>query len=322
MTKIIVICLFAGLVLDLIIGDPPKLPHPVRLIGRLIIWLDKKLRCGEDSPEKQRLKGGIFAFLTVFLTVFVTGAAAVFFYWLHPVLGLLVCVVLSAYCLASRSMAEAAMSVYRPLRAGDLEGARRAVSMIVGRDTEALDEAGITRAAVESVAESTSDGVIAPLFYLAIGGPVLAMAYKAVNTMDSMVGYTNDTYRYFGTAAARFDDVLNYLPARLSALFMMAAAAFFNDDVIGAWRIWRRDRRKHASPNSAQTESVCAGALGVRLAGDAVYFGKVKKKPYIGDDTRPIEAEDIRRACRLMYGTTVLAALVFAGIRVLIGCLI
>ena len=197
------------------------------------------------------------------------------------------------------------MKVYYALREGDIEKSRYAVSMIVGRDTKCLDEAGITRAAIETVAENTSDGVIAPVIYTFLGGPILGFAYKSINTMDSMVGYHNDKYEYFGKAAAKLDDIVNFVPARLSAVFMIMAAFFGGKEYSfqRALKIFKRDRFNHKSPNSAQTESACAGALSVKLAGDASYFGKIVKKPFIGDDIRQIEFDDIKRACRLMYLT-------------------
>ena len=207
------------------------------------------------------------------------------------------------------------MKVYAEVKKGDLPRARKAVSMIVGRDTQCLDEAGVVKAAVETVAENTSDGVTAPLLFMMIGGAPLGFFYKAVNTMDSMIGYKDEKYLYLGRCAAKMDDVLNYIPARLSAFLMIAAAWVLKMDARGAWRIYLRDRRKHASPNSAQTEAVCAGALQIRLAGDAWYFGKLYKKDYIGDDIRPVEAEDIPRADRLMYGTAVLTFLLFGMVK-------
>ena len=206
------------------------------------------------------------------------------------------------------------------LTAGSLEGARKAVSMIVGRDTEHLTEEGVAKAAIETVAENTSDGVIAPMLYTALGGPVLGFLYKAVNTMDSMVGYQNEKYLYFGRAAAKLDDVVNFLPARISALLMVGTACVSGKSYSGkqAWRIWRRDNRKHASPNSAQTESVCAGALGIQLAGDASYFGRIVKKPCIGDPTRPVEAEDIRRTNRLMNRTAWICEILCLGIMMIV----
>ena len=213
------------------------------------------------------------------------------------------------------------MRVYDRLKYGTLEEARKAVSMIVGRDTEHLTEEGVAKAAIETVAENTSDGVIAPMLYTALGGPVLGFLYKAVNTMDSMLGYKNETYLYFGRIPAKMDDLFNYIPARLTAWFMVLASFLTGLNGKNAWKIYRRDCRKHASPNSAQSEAVCAGALDVQLAGDAVYFGKIHKKEFIGDPFRKIEAEDIPRAGRLMYVTTVLMLLVFGGIKLLI-CLL
>ena len=194
--------------------------------------------------------------------------------------------------------------MYRRLSEHDLRGARKAVSMIVGRDTERLDEEGVAKAAIETVAENASDGVIAPMLYLALFGPVGGFSYKAVNTMDSMVGYKNDRYHAFGTAAAKLDDAVNFIPARISAMLMILSCCFLGKefDQKNAMKIFKRDRYQHASPNSAQTEAACAGALGIRLAGDASYFGKIVKKPYIGDPLRAVETEDIRRANRLLYG--------------------
>jgi len=203
------------------------------------------------------------------------------------------------------------MRVYKCLKQEDLEAARQAVSMIVGRDTATLDEVGVAKAAIETVAENTSDGVIAPMLYTALGGPVLGFLYKAVNTMDSMIGYKNDKYLYFGRAAAKLDDIVNFIPARISA-YLMIFSAFMSGkcfDGRNAFKIYKRDNRKHASPNSAQTEAVCAGALRIQLAGDASYFGKIVKKPYIGDAYRKVESEDIKRANRLMYLTAWLGEL-------------
>ena len=216
--------------------------------------------------------------------------------------------------LAARALQKESMAVCPPLAAGDLAGAREAVSRIVGRDTQRLDEAGVVKAAVETVAENTSDGVTAPLLFLALGGLPLGMVYKAVNTMDSMVGYRNERYRWFGTAAARLDDVLNWIPARLSGLMMCLAAALLPGcSGRRALRVFFRDRRKHSSPNSAHTEAACAGALGVQLAGDAWYFGKKVSKPTIGDGLRPVERADVARACRLMYVTELLTLAAVLG---------
>ena len=252
-------------------------------------------------------------------TIRITWGLLIRLYGLHPAAGIAAESILCCYALAARSLRDSAMEVYEALTAvdGSLSKARRAVSMIVGRDTEKLDREGVIRAAVETVAENTADGVIAPLFYLALGGAVGGMAYKAINTMDSMLGYKNERYQYFGTAAARLDDVAGFIPARLSGLLLVAAAGLTGMDAAGAWRIFCRDRYAHKSPNSAQSESAVAGALGVQLAGDAVYGGLLVHKPTIGDPCREIEAEDIPRVCRLMYTASGLglglAAVVLAG---------
>ena len=301
----------AGFLLDLLIGDPHSLSHPVRWIGSLIAALDKRL-LGTFSSEKSDMKirdkrserANGLALVIVVIAAAMAVAAAVMLaaYRIPPYLGIVIEAVLTCYTLAMTSLRRESMKVYDELKRGDLEGARRAVSMIVGRDTAVLDEEGVTKAAVETVAENLSDGVIAPMLYAAIGGPVLAMTYKAVNTMDSMIGYKNDRYKWFGTAAAKLDDIANYIPSRISALLIMLSAAILGReyDAGRAYRIWKRDRFKHKSPNAAQTESACAGALGVQLAGDARYFGRLVNKPVIGDPVRPIESEDIKRANRLM----------------------
>ena len=292
--------MFLGFVLDLLFGDPHWLPHPIRLIGNLIASLEK-LNKKELSDTKKFLRG--FA-MVVIVIAWTTGVAAVILegaYGLHPAIGCAVEAIMTYQILATKCLKVESMKVYEQLQKQDLPAARKAVSMIVGRDTEQLDETGVAKAAIETVAENASDGVIAPMIYLAVGGPVLGFAYKAVNTMDSMLGYKNEKYMYFGRAAARLDDVANFIPSRLAAWAMIAASRLCGLDAAGAYRIWKRDRFCHASPNSAQTESVCAGALGVALAGDAVYFGKTVKKPFIGDARRRVEAEDIVRANRLLY---------------------
>lgn len=311
-----------GFLLDLCFGDPHSLPHPVRAMGALISRLERILRSILPATEKGELAGGLL--LTV-LTASFTGVAAAVLLRLSascgPVVWTVAESILTYYLLAARSLRDESMKVYGSLKRGEIEKARRDVSMIVGRDTERLDAEGIAKAAVETVAENASDGVIAPLFYLALGGPVLGWIYKAVNTMDSMVGYRNETYLYFGRAAARLDDFLNFLPSRLSAVLMILSAFLLKMDGKGAYRIWRRDRKKHKSPNSAQTEAACAGALGVRLAGDAWYFGTLVSKPFIGEETRPAEYEDIRRANRLMYLAVWLAFLLACGVRTTVTAL-
>lgn len=313
----------SGAILDLIIGDPYSLPHPIRLIGSFIGYLDKKLLPDSllnSANEKKIKRRGVVLVLLVLLSVFIASALAVTgSYLVHPVLGVIVESILTFYCFAAKSLKVESMKVAKALEAQDTETARFCVSMIVGRDTNCLDETGITKAAVETVAENTSDGVIAPMIYTAIGGPVLGLLYKAVNTMDSMIGYHNDRYEYFGTAAAKTDDFVNFIPARLSAVFIIMAAylcSLFDKCFNGrnAWKIFKRDRFNHKSPNSAQTESACAGALGILLAGDAVYFGKVVHKPTIGEDMRPIEVEDIKRTNRLMYMSAFLCLMFCLGI--------
>lgn len=317
----------AGFVLDLLIGDPHFIPHPVRLIGSLISFCDKRLNCdaGNNISEKKLnlikyKRGMLLAFTVIFATFAISVIIIVAAYSINLYAGIIAEAVMTWQILATKCLRVESMRVYDALRTDGVDAGRRAVSMIVGRDTSVLDAAGVTRAAVETIAENTSDGVIAPMLYTAIGGPVLGFVYKAVNTMDSMLGYKNDKYMYFGRFAARLDDVVNFIPARISA-YLMIAAAFIGGrqfDGKNAYRIFKRDRFNHASPNSAQTESVCAGALRVQLAGDAVYFGKLVKKKYIGDRLREIEYEDIKRANRLMYITAFLCELLSVAVMSLV----
>lgn len=302
-----IIAFFLGFILDLILGDPYCFPHPIRLIGNLIAKLDKKLLGNPVSRDndKEFKKGILLVMAVLAATLAVTTLILLAAYELHPWVGLIVETIMIYQILATKCLKVESMKVYKCLKDEDLKAARSAVSMIVGRDTAVLDEEGVAKAAIETVAENTSDGVIAPMIYTAIGGPILGFCYKAINTMDSMVGYKNERYLYFGRAAAKLDDFVNYIPARISAYLMILAAFCGGKDFSGkqAYYIYKRDNRKHASPNSAQTESVCAGALGIRLAGDASYFGKTVKKPYIGDAVRTVECEDIKLANRLMYLT-------------------
>lgn len=295
---------FFGFILDMIFGDPQGFPHPVRLMGGLISALEKRLLdMGNRNPDRE-LKNGKLLAAAVLLSVYaVSSAVFIAAYFAHPILGACAEAFMTYQILAAKGLKSESMKVFDRLERDDLSGARKEVSMIVGRDTDNLDAEGVTKAAVETVAENTSDGVVAPMLYCAVGGPVLGIMYKAVNTMDSMIGYKNDKYLYFGRAAAKLDDAANFLPARISAVFMLFSAFIGGFDFKNALRIYKRDRLKHSSPNSAHTEAVCAGALGVRLAGDAVYFGKTVKKPFIGEALRKIEPEDIRRANRLMYFT-------------------
>lgn len=296
-----------GFLLDLLLGDPYCFPHPIRLIGNLITGLEKRFMGKEEKRnEKKELNRGILLVLIVLaVTVIVTALLLISSYCIHPYLGVVVESIMTYQILATKCLKVESMKVYKSLKEEGITEARKAVSMIVGRDTEALDEEGVAKAAIETVAENTSDGVIAPMLYTALGGPILGFFYKAVNTMDSMVGYKNERYLYFGRTAAKLDDVVNYIPARISAYLMILASFTGGKSFNGrqAYKIYKRDNRNHASPNSAQTESVCAGALGLQLAGDASYFGKVVKKPYIGEALRKVEYEDIKRVNRLMYLT-------------------
>ena len=316
--------LIAGCILDWLMGDPYWLFHPVRFMGNMISSLEARLR--RLFPEHLLLAGGVLAgFMCLFWTLIpVLGFLGIYRgllsfgiqrHWIYICLFVLE----SFFCgqlLAARSLQTESMKVCSALKEGDIEKARKAVSMIVGRDTAVLDRDGIARAAVETVAENTSDGVIAPFFFMAVFGPAGGFFYKAVNTMDSMVGYKNETYLLFGRAAAKMDDAVNWLPARLSGMLLTAAAWLLPGmDGKNAWRIFKRDRFNHASPNSAQGEAACAGALHLRLAGDAWYFGTLYKKPYIGDDDRPIRPDDIKGVCSLMFGAQ---GLLMAGLVILL----
>ena len=308
-----------GFVLDALFGDPAWLPHPVVYMGKAISKLEKFLRPRlPKTPQGELLGGAIVAFCLPVGTFLLTGLVCWGAARLHPLLGLAVQMFWCGQALAARGLVQESTNVYKELKKPDLPGARKAVSRIVGRDTAELTAEGVTKAAVETVAENASDGVIAPLLYMRIGGAPLALTYKAINTMDSMLGYKNEKYLYFGRVPAKLDDVANYIPSRLAGLLWVAAAALTGNSARGAWKIWRRDRRRHASPNSAQTESACAGALGVQLAGPAYYFGQYYPKLTIGDALRPIEPEDILRANRMMYAESILALAIGLGLRVLL----
>ena len=326
--------LAVGFIIDFFVGDPYKLPHPICAIGNLIAWFDKSLRISRpnesdfnagksegaarepDETDRKNFRRGVITVMSVAAISTLTPAAILILCWLlHPVAYLVASSVMCWQILAARQLARESKKVERALESGDVEVARYAVSMIVGRDTKVLDQNGICRAAVETVAENASDGVVAPLCFMLLFGPVGGFFYKSINTMDSMLGYKNDKYLYFGRAAAKTDDFVNFIPARVSALAMIIVSPVCGLDINGAWKIFKRDRMKHASPNSAQTESVCAGALGLRLAGDAVYGGVVHKKEYIGDPIREIEPRDITRANRLMYVSSALVLILILAVR-------
>ena len=306
----------SGFVLDLALGDPAWMPHPVVFMGRCIARLETALRRAFPATPKGELAAGcVLAAALPLGTLAFTGLAVWLCGRVHPALGFALQTVWCWQALAMRGLRDESRNVQRALTGDTLDAARKAVGRIVGRDTAALTDAGVTKAAVETVAENFADGVMAPMLYMFLGGAPLALCYKSINTMDSMVGYKNDRYLYFGRAAARLDDAASYLPARLAALLLVVAAALTGQSAQGAFRIWRRDRRCHASPNSAQTEAAMAGALGVQLAGPAYYFGKRYEKPTIGDDLRPIEPADIARAGRMLYAAGFLAVILLAAVR-------
>lgn len=310
--KLTLLAILAGFVIDGILGDPAGLPHPVCLIGRCIAFLEKVLR----KRFPQTVHGAFMAGceMTV-IVVLLSGIVPICILYLCRLVSVWlyfgVCSVMCWQIFAARCLEIEAKKVQACLEREDLAAARKQVGMLVGRNTENLTETQVIKAAVETVAENTSDGVTAPLFWMMLGGPVAGFVYKAINTMDSMVGYKNEQYLYFGRCAAKLDDAANYIPARLSALGMILAAALTGFDGRHAARIWKRDRRKHASPNSAQTESVCAGAMHIQLGGSARYFGKLYDKPFLGDPDRPVERADISRSCRLMYITSILLLAAF-----------
>lgn len=305
-----------GFLLDCLFGDPEKVPHPVVWMGKAIARLEKWLRRRfPQTPGGERAGGIVLAVILPVGTLLISGGLFLLSLRIHPLFGLALQILWCWQALAMRCLTKESRNVYRRLKTEGLEAGRKAVARIVGRDTSGLSEEGVVKAAVETVAENFCDGVLAPLFYMLLGGAPLALAYKAVNTMDSMVGYKNDRYLHFGRAAAKMDDIANYLPARIAALLWILASPLSGGDLKNAWRIWRRDKRNHASPNSAQTESACAGSLGIQLAGPASYFGKPVEKPYIGDAARPIKPEDILRANRIMAAAGVLGLVIGLAIR-------
>ncbi len=308
-----------GFVIDLILGDPHGWPHPVIWIGKLISFLEKRLRrVFPKTPAGEKAAGAVLWILTAGISLVLPLAILRLAGRVTPWLRLAIESIMCWQILATKSLRVESMKVYRALKTGDLEASRYAVSMIVGRDVKTLDDKGVARAAVETVAENSSDGIVAPLIFLALGGAPLGFFYKSVNTMDSMLGYVEEPYKNIGFIPAKMDDAVNFIPARISALLMLLGGGLLGLDVKNGWRIFRRDRYKHASPNSAQTESVCAGLLGLRLAGDAWYHGVLHKKEYIGDPVREIVYEDIPRACRLLYTTAVLALILAVAVRFLI----
>jgi adenosylcobinamide-phosphate synthase len=305
-------------VVDALVGDPHWLPHPVRVMGRGIAWFDHSIRGICRSAISLRLAGVCLAtglpIATFLIVSVIIEEAEGFAEWLGSALS----IGFAATTLAARDLWEHAHAVDGPLQAGELPAARRAVAMIVGRDTEGLSESEVTRAAVETVAESTADGVIAPLFYLAIGGAPLALAYKALNTLDSMIGHRDDRYIDLGWASARLDDVVNWIPARVTALLLIVGAGVLTrqrERIRNGWRVLRRDGRKHPSPNSGRPEAAMAGALGVRLGGTNLYDGVPQDRPILGSEGREPGPGDIASAAKVMAMASVLGVLLAVGIR-------
>lgn len=314
-----VYALFIGFIIDLIVGDPHSIPHPVIFIGKLISAIEKVVRkIFPKTVRGENVAGGVLWLLVIVISTAVPALLLWLSYGLNTWLGLALESIMCWQILATKSLKDESMKVYAALKTGNIEKSRYAVSMIVGRDTAELDDKAVARAAVETVAENTSDGIVAPLMFLAIGGAPLGFFYKAVNTMDSMLGYVEMPYKNIGLVPAKMDDVVNFIPARFSAFLMLIGGWILRLDVKNGWKVFNRDRFNHASPNSAQTESVCAGLLGLRLAGDAWYHGELHKKKYIGDALREIEYEDIPRACRLLYATAILSLIICGGTKLLI----
>ena len=312
MHRIFLPAMLAGFLIDCVLGDPVSIPHPVVLIGKAISYFEKRYREEFPKTEEGERKAGLCMNLTVLLLTALLSSALVYISKaISPWLCFAVCTVMSWQIFAAKCLADEAKKVLKALREEGLDAGRKQVGMLVGRDTENLTEEQVVKAAVETVAENASDGVIAPMFWMLLFGPIGGFVYKAVNTMDSMVGYKNDKYIYFGRFSAKLDDVFNYIPSRISALAMIGAAYIGGFDGKNAARIWKRDRRNHSSPNSAQTESACAGALRVQLGGNAYYFGKLYEKPTMGDPERKIEGDDINRACRLMYIASIICLCAF-----------
>lgn len=313
------VALVMGYILDLIFGDPYWMPHPVRFIGNLISILEKVIRRFMPKTKRGEYIGGIIlTVMVVSISMVIPLVIILMAKSINTYLALTVETFMCYQILATKSLKVESMKVYDELAKNDLPSARKAVSMIVGRDTKDLTFSGVAKAAVETVAENTSDGIIAPMIFIAIGGAPMGFFYKAINTLDSMVGYKNERYINFGRFAAKLDDVVNYLPARISAYQMILSSFFLKYDYKNAFKIYKRDRYNHASPNSAQTESVCAGALDIQLAGNAYYFGKLYEKPTIGDNIREINYDDIKKANRLLYCTSFISIVIISIIKITI----
>ena len=302
--------IYTGYVLDLIIGDPYSFPHPVRYIGKLISIVEKQIRKITSSDKGLKIAGFFLWFIVVGATFGITTLVLQLFKF-NKLAYFIVNTILIYTTLATKCLKDESVKIYKVLKTGDLDKSRIQLSYIVGRDTTNLNEKEIVRATVETVAENTVDGIIAPLFYGFIGGAPLAMAYKAVNTLDSTVGYKNDKYYYLGFASAKIDDIANYIPARLGVILLSLGSLFAGFNFKDALKIGIRDRKNHKSPNCAFSEGAVAGALGIQLGGTNVYFGKEVYKPTIGDKTREIEIEDIVRTNKIMYSSSIISIIIF-----------
>lgn len=311
----IILPLIFGYILDLILGDPYNFPHPIRLIGKLITSTEKLLR---RLFKNELLSGILILVIVTGFSIIISMLVLKIAYKIHLIVGIIAESIMCYQMLATKCLKDESMKVYQSLKDNNLELSRKNVSMIVGRDTKNLNITGVTKATVETIAENTSDGIIAPMLYMALFGAVGGFFYKSVNTLDSMIGYKNDKYIYFGRASAKTDDVLNYIPSRISAIIVILASAILKLDYKSAFKIWKRDCRNHPSPNSAQTESAYAGALNVQLAGDMYYFGKLYHKQTIGDDIKPIQIEDIKTSNRILYTTSFIGLILSVIVRCII----
>ena len=311
-----ILSIYIGYITDLIVGDPYSFPHPVRHIGKLIRYVEKKVRKVAKTDKDLKIGGFVLWFFTVIPTYLIT-YLIIKLSSFNPYVFVFVNAFIIYTTLATKCLKDEAVKIYRVLKTGDLEQSRIQLSYIVGRDTEHLSEAEIIRATVETVAENTVDGIIAPMFFAFIGGAPLAMAYKAVNTLDSTVGYKNEKYLHIGFASAKIDDIANYIPARISVLLMSIGSLVLGYNYKNAANIAIRDRKNHKSPNCAFSEGAVAGALGIQLGGTNIYFGQEVYKPTIGDKDREIESDDIVKTNRIMYATSIASMIVFTLIYVL-----
>lgn len=317
MSSFIISTMCTSYILDLIIGDPYSFPHPVRFIGNLIRFIENKIRKIFKSNNQLKIGGFILWILTVGITFLVTYLILRAFS-INKILFFIISSLILYTTLSTKCLADEAKKIYNVLKTGDIEKSRKQLSYIVGRDTTQLNEQEIIRATVETVAENTVDGIISPMLYGFIGGPVLAMSYKAINTLDSMVGYKNEKYGDIGFASAKIDDIANYIPARITPIFMMVASLILGFNAKESLKIAIRDRKNHKSPNCAYSEGSVAGALGIQLGGTNIYFGKEVYKPTIGDKKRELEIEDIIRTNKIMYLTSFVALIIFSSITYLI----